>query len=70
MDSHVQPSVDRLLLVHHVAQRLKVGRRTVRWWAMTGRLPAHRQGVKVWVFAETAVNRFNEGRRRRNPKPS
>ena len=47
---------DRVLLVHHVAKRLGVARRTVRWWAETGHIRAHRAGVKLWTFREADVD--------------
>ena len=48
----------RVLLVHHVARRLGVSNRTVRWWAETGRVPGRRLNVKIWVFAELDVIEF------------
>jgi excisionase family DNA binding protein len=50
--------VSRELLVHHVAKRLGVSRRTVRWWAATGRLEARKQGPKIWKFPADAVDEF------------
>jgi len=41
---------ERALLVHHVAKRLGVSCRTVRYWAATGRLRAHKDGPKIWKF--------------------
>jgi predicted site-specific integrase-resolvase len=48
----------RLLFVHHVARRLGVSCRTVRWWARTGQIPAFRLHVKVWAFYEGDVLAF------------
>jgi excisionase family DNA binding protein len=44
--------------VHHVARRLSVSQRTVRWWAGTGRIPAFKLGVKIWAFYEADVEAF------------
>ena len=58
---------DRTLLVHHVAKRLGVARRTVRWWAETGRIRAYRAGVKLWTFREADVDELRSvGRSNRN----
>lgn len=46
------------LLVRHVAVRLSVSERTVRWWAETGQLPGRRFKVKIWGFEESAVIAF------------
>jgi excisionase family DNA binding protein len=51
-------TLPRLLLVHHVAQRLGVPRRTVRYWAATGRIPAIKAGPKIWKFAPAEVERL------------
>jgi excisionase family DNA binding protein len=50
------------LHVHHVAVRLKVCRRTVRWWAETGRLPAQRVNKRAWGFTEEDVDAFSKSR--------
>lgn len=52
------------LYVCHVAARLRVSPRTVRWWAITGQLPARRLGVKIWIFDEVDVIAFMECRLR------
>jgi excisionase family DNA binding protein len=54
----VPASVDRPLLVHHVARLLSVPRRTVRYWAAIGRLPATKAGPRRWKFRRTDVERF------------
>jgi excisionase family DNA binding protein len=63
----------RLLLVHHVARRLGVPRRTVRCWAATGRLPAIKIGPKIWKFRPEDVEAFALTivivRRRRSLRP-
>jgi predicted site-specific integrase-resolvase len=48
----------RPLLTHHVARRLNVARRTVRWWARTGQIGAFRLKVKVWAFNPVDVEAF------------
>jgi excisionase family DNA binding protein len=50
--------VQREILAYHVARRLNVSVRTVRWWAETGRLAARREGVKIWKFRERDVEAF------------
>ena len=55
----------RRLLVHHVAKRLGVAPRTVRWWAETGQIRAYRISRKIWGFNEAAVEEFRLLRRRR-----
>ena len=52
------------LYVCHVAGRLSVSERTVRWWAETGRLRGRRLKVKVWAFAEADVLEFARRRDR------
>jgi excisionase family DNA binding protein len=49
---------DCLLRVHHVARRLGVPRRTVRYWAATGRIPAIRCGRRIWKFRAVDVEQF------------
>ena len=45
----------RLLRVHHVAARLGVAPRTVRYRATGGLLPAHKRGKWLWFFCDTDV---------------
>ena len=40
----------RPLQVHHVAKKLGVATRTVRWWIKRGWLRATRRGVKIWII--------------------
>ena len=54
--------IDREILAHHVAARLNVSVRTVRWWAATGRLAAHREGLRTWKFRERDVLAFGASR--------
>jgi excisionase family DNA binding protein len=49
---------NRPLLVHHVAKRLNVPPRTVRWWAEKKRLRARRLGRKIWGFERSDVEAF------------
>ena len=53
----VNASAERPLLVHHVAKRLGVPPRTVRYWAATGRIPAIKAGPKIWKFQRSDVER-------------
>jgi len=46
---------ERILSVHTAAVRLGVSDRTVRLWAARGRLPAFKDGPKIWRFRETDV---------------
>jgi excisionase family DNA binding protein len=55
-------SADGLLRVHNVAKRLGVPRRTVRHWAATGVLRAHKHGPKIWVFDPRDVEAFRLAR--------
>lgn len=48
----------RLLLVHHVAKKLGVARRTVRHLAATGRLAATKQGPKIWIFSRPDIEAY------------
>ena len=48
----------RELIVHHVANRLGVPRRTVRYWAKTGRIAGRKDGPKIWKFTLEAVEAF------------
>lgn len=59
---------ERVLSVHTVAVRFGVSDRTVRLWAAKGRLPAFKDGPKVWRFRATAVEavRARLTTRRRN----
>jgi hypothetical protein len=52
----------RLLLAHHVAKRLGVSARTVRWWAETHRLRGFRLRVKIWAFDVRDVEAFAAAR--------
>lgn len=56
---------DREILAYHVADRLGVSVRTVRWWAQTGQLPCRRDGVKIWKFRERDVEALRESRAHR-----
>jgi hypothetical protein len=55
----------RPLLVHHVALRLGVSCRTVRWWAETDRLPGRRANIKIWLFDPIDVEMFAVRRQRK-----
>lgn len=49
-----------LLLAHHVARRLQVSVRTVRYWAQAGKLPGLRlnETPKIWRFDPAVVEAF------------
>lgn len=49
---------DRELFAYHVANRLRVSVRTVRWWAKTGRIRAFRRGAKIWKFRLSDVDQL------------
>ena len=55
-------STDREILAYHVARRLNVSVRTVRWWAKSGHITARRDGVKIWKFREQDVEAFRRTR--------
>jgi excisionase family DNA binding protein len=46
---------ERILSVHTAAIRLGVSDRTVRLWAARGRLPAFKDGPKIWRFRASDV---------------
>jgi excisionase family DNA binding protein len=46
---------ERVLSVHAVAVRFGVSDRTIRLWAKNGRLPAFKDGPKIWRFRATDV---------------
>lgn len=48
---------ERLLPTSVVAQILEKSERTVRWYAQTGRIPAIREGMKLWKFHRRDVFR-------------
>jgi excisionase family DNA binding protein len=48
-------SSERLLPTNAVARKLKKSERTVRWYAKTGRIPAVRDGEKLWKFRRDDV---------------
>jgi predicted site-specific integrase-resolvase len=51
----VPTSSESILLVHHVAKRLGLAPRTVRWFARTGRIPARRINRRAWGFRPADV---------------
>ena len=54
----LRPQSRRLLPTNVVARRLNKSLRTVRWYAKTGRIPAVRDGVKLWKFHDSDVEAF------------
>lgn len=48
----------RPLCVHTVATRLGVSRRTVRFWAQTGVIPAWKDGPRLWKFRAADIDEF------------
>jgi hypothetical protein len=54
------------ILVHHVARRLGLSTRMVRHLAKTGKLPAFKEGKKIWRFLVVEVERFRERRESNN----
>jgi excisionase family DNA binding protein len=50
--------VARPLLVHHVAKRLGLSRRMIRYLARRGTLRAHKAGPKIWQFLAADVDEF------------
>lgn len=67
--TETQDARPRFLFVHSVAHRLNVSRRTVRWWARSGRLRARRRGLKLWAFDVADVEAFAALRRFRGEAP-
>jgi predicted site-specific integrase-resolvase len=53
----------RFLRVNNVVRRIGVPERTIRHWAVTGRLNARRIGKKIWVFDPDEVEAFARQRR-------
>ncbi len=51
-------SVERPLLVHHVAKLTGCSRRTVRHWAQTDQLQGFKLGKKIWGFWRAEVVQF------------
>ena len=54
---------DRLLQVHHVAARLGVAPRTIRYWAEIGELPGFKVGLRQWRFRESEIEEYIERKR-------
>jgi Helix-turn-helix domain len=54
--------VSHTLLVHHVARRLKLSCRVVRYLARRGKLPGFKSGVKIWRFLVADVEEFQARR--------
>ncbi len=52
----------RLLHVSHVAARLGISPRTVRYWAKTGDLPGFKLGQRQWRFWEQDIVEYIERR--------
>jgi excisionase family DNA binding protein len=52
----------RLLLVHHVAKRTGLSRRTIRHLAQRGKIPAFKLGPKIWGFDPRFVDMYAEKR--------
>jgi hypothetical protein len=48
--------------LHHVARRLGVSPRTVRWMAQNHLIPAQKRGLKIWIFVENDVERCRHDR--------
>lgn len=55
-------SAEYPLRVNNVAKRLKVSVRTVRYWIRSGKLPAIRNGPKLYCCNEADVERFRRER--------
>jgi len=55
----------RPLLVHHVAQRLRISRRMVRHLAETGKLRGFKPGRKIWYFSALDVDHLRARREAR-----
>lgn len=52
--SHARPG--RTIRVQHVARRLGIPDRTVRHWAANGKLPAFKDGKKLWAFRSSDID--------------
>jgi hypothetical protein len=48
--SHFHCAAGQILLVHHVARRLRLSRRMVRHLAQKGKFPGHKHGPRIWHF--------------------
>jgi excisionase family DNA binding protein len=58
--------VARPLLVHHVAKRLGLSCRMVRYLARRGKLRAFKIGPKIWQFLVADVDQFRARREARH----
>ncbi len=65
MSTQIVEFLARPLLVHHVAKRLGLSRRMVRYLAQTGALPAYKAGLKIWKFLAADVDEFQARREAR-----
>lgn len=59
-----QPKKQKLLHAHHVAERLGVSVRTIRYWAEIGELPGFKIGQRQWRFYETEILDYVESKRK------
>jgi excisionase family DNA binding protein len=48
----------RILRVHHVAKRLGIPARTVRYRAQHGQIPAFKIGPRTWLFYSTDIDAY------------
>jgi len=58
-------AVERSFVAYQVARQLNASVRTVRWWTKTGRMPARRDGLRIWKFLERDVESRRTVRARR-----
>jgi excisionase family DNA binding protein len=54
---------NRPLLVHHVANRLGLSCRQVRYLAQRGHLPGFKIGKKIWGFQRAEVDTYSATRK-------
>lgn len=64
--SGVNFGTSRTLLAHHVAKRLGLSSRMVRYLAETGKLHGVKSGKKIWKFLAAEVEEFRAQREARH----
>ena len=48
----------RILRVHHVARRLRISARTVRYRAQHAQIPAFKIGPRTWFFNSSDIDAY------------
>jgi excisionase family DNA binding protein len=58
---YIKVEGDKLIHVHHVAKRLNIPERTVRYMAARGLLPGFKVGPKLWRFRADHIAAIQQG---------